>query len=176
MRRRSFLQKIVATSLMGGCLLTGCEEEEGLDSRSIISVGDNCPNFSVTDMAGVTHTFPVMGKPSLLFFFDINCSDCLQQFPAINDLYQLYGDKVGFLAIARGNNAEEVAQFLEKRQYAFPVAIDETAAIYGKFAESGVPRVYILRNSRVMYMSDDKTLLHVSVGTGQLESLLGFFQ
>lgn len=167
---------ILATALIGGCLLTGCDEEEELDSRAIVSVGDNCPNFSVKDMAGEAHTFPVMGKPSLLFFFDINCPDCLQQFPAINELYQLYSDKVEFLGIARGISAEEVAKFMEERQYTFPVAIDETAAIYGKFAESGIPRVYMLRNSRVMYMSDDKTLLHISVGVGQLESLLDFFQ
>lgn len=176
MRRRRFVHTILATALMGGYLLTGCDEDEESDSRTIISVGDNCPNFSVKDLVGKTHTFPVMGKPSLLFFFDINCPDCLQQVPAISELYQHYGTKVEFLAIARGNSVEEVAQFMEDRQYAFPVAIDETAAIYRMFAESGIPRVYILRNSRVMHMSDDKTLLHISVGVGQLESILRFFQ
>lgn len=161
---------------MGGYVLSGCDDDDVVVSQSNVQVGDTCPAFSVKDLTGEAHTFPVSGRPSVLLLFDTSCPDCVQQFPAVHELYKLYGASVEFLAVARDQDVGQVKQFIEAHQYAMPVAADGTRNVYELFAKSGVPRIYFMRNDKVMYMSDDSKLLSLDDGIGYVESLLRFYQ
>ena len=177
MRRRDFLRTLPVGLLLGATELVGCDDdEEDRSSQGLVSAGDSCPAFKCDDLNGVTHAFPVSGKPSVLFFFDTNCPDCNQQFPVVNELFELYGSQAEFLAVSRGETGEVVSAYLEKYGYTIPTAADGTRSVYQQFARSGVPRVYFMRNEKVMFLSDDRKLLSLDEGIEYVESLLRFYQ
>ena len=82
-------------------VLAACENDSRTDSGDIIKVGDRCPRFQVTDFNLVAHDMPDKEKPSLIFFFSTDCSDCQKQFPVIQKLFDKYGNDVHFIGISR---------------------------------------------------------------------------
>ena len=176
MRRRFFLHALALSLFLGGLSLSGCDDDDEVrTSEGLVSVGDSCPGFTVEGLTGGSYTFPVSGKPSVLFFFTTTCPDCIQQFPVVHELYELYGDRVSFLAVGRGETVESLAGFLEKNDYGIEAAADGSSEVYGLFARSGVPRVYFMRNDKVMFLSDDSAPLSLERGIEYIESLLRFY-
>ena len=161
MRRRFFLHALALSFFFGGLSLSGCDDDDEVrTSEGLVSVGASCPGFTIEGLTGGSYTFPVSGKPSVLFFFTTTCPDCIQQFPVVHELYELYGDRVSFLAVG---------------SYGIEAAADGTNEVYGLFARSGVPRVYFMRNDKVMFLSDDSAPLSLERGIEYIESLLRFY-
>ena len=174
MRGKGLISMMALMGALGFLGLPSCEKADREEERVVV-VGDLCPALSVVDLSGGERAFPVTGRPSLLFLYTSGCPDCQEQFPAIEELYRRYGDRVEFLGLTRGWSGEEAAAFLREKGYTLPVAPDKSGALFALFASQGVPRVYILRNDRVVFASDERSLLSVEEGMRQLEGLLPFF-
>lgn len=86
-------------------------------SNAQLTVGDNAPDFTVTDVHGVTHTLSDYlndGKHVVLDFFYYNCGPCQTYTPQISLAYTNYGcntNDVAFIAIDFNDNDAQVLQF-----------------------------------------------------------------
>ena len=170
--------KLSLWGLIGALSLAGlpsCEEARPMDEATVV-VGDTCPRLDVVDLLGVERTFPVTGRPSLLFLYTSTCPDCQRQFPTVEELYRRYGDRVEFLGLARGEDEATARAFLESKGYSLPVAADTSGALFALFAPQGVPRIYILRNDRVVYAYNEYSTLGLEDGISLIEGLLPFFE
>lgn len=137
----------------------------------IIKVGDRCPRFQVTDFNLVAHDMPDKEKPSLIFFFSTDCSDCQKQFPVIQKLFDKYGNDVHFIGISRCESSAVIESYIRKHKYTFPIAHNGQNIVYGMFARQYIPRVYIVKNNIVNYTTNDIDPLTFGTGDCLLEAL-----
>lgn len=66
--------------------------------QSNIAVGATCPNFTVTDVDGTSHTLYDLcdsGQYVMIDFFAYWCGPCMQTAPTIHDFYTKYGCNQG---------------------------------------------------------------------------------
>lgn len=81
------------------------------------NVGDVCPNFTVTDVNGNTHTLydiTATGQYVMLDFFFTTCPPCQATAPTWNELHEKYGCNQGqlyCLSIDNGDTDAEVMNF-----------------------------------------------------------------
>lgn len=81
------------------------------------SVGDVCPDFTVTDVHGNTHSLysiTSQGKYVMLDFFFTTCPPCQQTVPYFSELHEKYGCNDGdlfCLAIDNGDNDAQVLTY-----------------------------------------------------------------
>ena len=152
-------------------VLAACENDSRTDSGDIIKVGDRCPRFQVTDFNLVAHDMPDKEKPSLIFFFSTDCSDCQKQFPVIQKLFDKYGNDVHFIGISRCESSAVIESYIRKHKYTFPIAHNGQNIVYGMFARQYIPRVYIVKNNIVNYTTNDIDPLTFGTGDCLLEAL-----
>ncbi|TLX73057.1 TlpA family protein disulfide reductase [Labilibacter sediminis] len=65
------------------------------------------------------HFSELKGKVILLNFWATWCPPCVAEFPAIQELYNEYGDKIEFVLIS-SEEQEAINQFLDKKGYTIP--------------------------------------------------------
>ena len=152
-------------------VLAACENDSRTDSGDIIKVGDRCPRFQVTDFNLVAHDMPDKEKPSLIFFFSTDCSDCQKQFPVIQKLFDKYGNDVHFIGISGCESSAVIESYIRKHKYTFPIAHNGQNIVYGMFARQYIPRVYIVKNNIVNYTTNDIDPLTFGTGDCLLEAL-----
>lgn len=131
----------------------------------------DAPRFQVTDFNLVAHDMPDKEKPSLIFFFSTDCSDCQKQFPVIQKLFDKYGNDVHFIGISRCESSAVIESYIRKHKYTFPIAHNGQNIVYGMFARQYIPRVYIVKNNIVNYTTNDIDPLTFGTGDCLLEAL-----
>ena len=94
------------------------------------------PDFSGTDLQGVTHTLAqYQGKPLVLYFWATWCPACRRDVGNVNKLYQESRDKgIEFLAVSLDEDRKELDKYVAENKIAFPVlyegkAWDNTIAV-----------------------------------------------
>lgn len=94
------------------------------------------PDFSGTDLQGVTHTLAqYQGKPLILYFWATWCPACRRDVGNVNKLYQESRDKgIEFLAVSLDEDRKELDKYVTENKIAFPVlyegkAWDNTIAV-----------------------------------------------
>ena len=66
------------------------------------------PEFKLTDLKGKTfNSLELMGKPTMINFWNLNCGPCIAEFPMLNQLKDNYGDKINFIAITDDNISDD---------------------------------------------------------------------
>ena len=126
--------------LLIACVFSGCinddspEPEGGMWS---LQVGDRCPEFSVlTDKGG-----------AVIIFFNTSCSDCQRELPKMQQIYEQYlqdASSVQWVCIAREEDANSIAAYWEKHGLTMPYSPQTDRKIYNLFANSEIPRVYVI--------------------------------
>lgn len=148
--------------LLQALALTSCisEEESGYGSK--LKAGDMLPAFSVRlDGGEVFDSSKQAGKVSVIVFFNMLCPDCRQELPEVNRLYQDYGDdeRVSFACLGRDETDESIRAYWEEHGLSMPYHADEGRKVYGLFAESTVPLIYISDGNLVIrYVYTDSPL------------------
>lgn len=162
--------------LLSVFLLSACVTEEDPDPVSIAS-GAPCPEFTVTLADGsAVSTADLAGYTTLLIFFDTTCPDCRALLPVVQQVYEslgspslpgslstdapesddlpinaeVSGDPLHsglVLAISRSQAAAEVLDYWEANALTIPVSPQPDRAVYDLFANTIIPRVYIISPS-----------------------------
>ncbi len=89
-------------------------------------VGKKAPSFSMTDMNGKTiSSESLVGKVVVLNFWFVTCKPCIEEIPALNEVYKKYKNnpEVIFASITF-NEKEKVNKFLKKHPLDYPVISD----------------------------------------------------
>ncbi|MDR0749930.1 MAG: TlpA family protein disulfide reductase [Tannerellaceae bacterium] len=138
------MKKIVFTGLFV-CLALLCVAQEESD---IVKAGDVMPAFAIVfDNGAELKSSSLQGKVVLLTFFATWCPPCQKELAAIQEtLWPKYKDNAGFrlLVVGREHSDAELTTYNEKKGFDFPLYPDKDRAIYGKFAKSLIPRVYLI--------------------------------
>ena len=87
------------------------------------------------------------GKVVLLNFWATWCIPCLEEMPALENLYQLYKDKgLVVLAISVDKKSRELSirKLLKDNNYSFPVALDPKAEVAKTYSVGGFPETFFI--------------------------------
>ncbi len=85
------------------------------------------------------------GTVTLLNFWATWCPPCRREMPSIERLSALMkGSAFRVAAVNVGENRGDVAAFMKKEGYTFPVYLDPEGAIGASLASQGIPTTYIL--------------------------------
>ena len=95
----------------------------------------------------------IQGKVVILHFWQIGCSSCRLEMPAMDELYTKYRRKgLEILAVNVGQRKDAVQAFAAQLKVSYPILIDpdgKSAKLYGV---TDVPRTYVLdRNGVIRY-------------------------
>ena len=142
-----------------GVMAVSCISDNGGDGTTdnYIKVGDQVPSFSVSNLNGEKFTSPAgfEGKTSLLVMFATWCPACRGELPSLNSLWgDISGDEtLGLLLLSRAEEISVVEDFWKEAGYTVPWYPDSDRKVFDMFANQSIPRLYIIRNGRVQWMS-----------------------
>ena len=152
---------IYSLLMMIVCTTTGCITDDEPKGPSL-SVGDPLPQFSVTMNTGEEiSTQSLKGKVAVIVFFNTGCSDCRQELPVIQKLWEEYEQNltVKIVAIAREENEAEIKQYWNENNFTLPFSPQDTKEVYSLFAPSVIPRIYITNPEGIITFTFDDSHL-----------------
>jgi peroxiredoxin len=152
------LTTTVSLSLMltGGVLQAQeCGTEK--DPATHTKVGARMPAFKVEEVPKGTFSLADQkGKVVLVNFWATWCGPCNVEMPQLEkEIWSKYkSSDFSMIAIAREQSVQTVAEFQKKKPYTFPLASDPKRTTYALFADSGIPRNYVVdRNGKIVFQS-----------------------
>lgn len=118
--------------------------EEGNERQELVEVGQKLPAFAVmmNDSTLVSST-DLTGKPSMIVFFNTACTDCRKELPIVQELFEEFSDRANFMAISRAEGRKSVAAYWEKEKLEIPYSAQADRNVFGLFAKTTIPRIYI---------------------------------
>jgi len=132
---------LLAAILFAGCVTDDVDDEPQWE----ITVGSVVPQFSVTLNGGsVVTTADLKGHTSLIAFFNTACSDCRQELPVLQEVYDNTKGKIVFMCIARDQGREDIDAYWQEAGLSMPYSPQPDRTIFELFATQGIPRIYVI--------------------------------
>ena len=152
---KHLLWMIFALMLTACCGCSAIDEETGgdevIEADSLV-VGDRLPEFEITMNDGsVVRTADLLGQPSVVVLFSVDCPDCRHQLPLVQRLWDMSrkgeltgnGQPLPIVLIARKNTAEDIEPFWQTAGLTMPYSPQPDRKVYSLFAPRVIPRIYI---------------------------------
>ncbi|MDR2130595.1 MAG: TlpA family protein disulfide reductase [Odoribacteraceae bacterium] len=135
-------------SLLMACLFS-CVRSDGEDlyeASSYIKVGDEIPDFTLSNEAGALSKSDLAGKKTLLVLFATTCGDCQRVLPVIEAAWNVLKSDpaVAVVLISREETAGAVSSYWAEAQLTMPYYLDTDRAVFNTFAKAYTPRVYLI--------------------------------
>lgn len=141
----------LATLILIGCSGTGNNssgKKSGKRDSALhqeMASGSEAPDFSAKLNNGETFTLSEKeGQVILLNFWATWCNNCVKEMPAIEKLYEEYGDQITIVGVNVGEDKDTVNTFIESKNYSFPVAYDTESNISNLYPSAGIPYTVII--------------------------------
>ena len=134
------------------------------EQATLVKDGMVAPDFELTMFDGsVVKLADLKGKVVLLNFWATWCPPCRKELSRVEkDIIEKFkGQDFVFLPVSRGEKKEIVAAFREKMGYTFPMGLDADSNIYKKYAETYIPRNFLI--------GKDGKVVKASVGYDEAE-------
>ena len=110
-----------------------------------MAIGSEAPDFTAKLNNGETFTLSdKKGQVILLNFWATWCSNCVKEMPAIEKLYEEYGDQVVIIGVNVGEDESTVDAFIDTKNYTFPIAYDTESSISNLYPSAGIPYTVII--------------------------------
>ncbi len=116
-------------------------------AEAALRIGSALPPVTLPGVGGALLRIPenVKGKVVILHFWQIGCSSCKLEMPAIDALYKQYQKKgLEVLAVNVGQKKEVVRTFAGELGVTYPILIDADAKSAALFGVTDVPRTYVI--------------------------------
>lgn len=107
-------------------------------SENLITIDGNKIDFS-----------DLNGKPSLINFWYTQCSPCVEEIPALNQIKEEFKDKINFISITL-DTKEKVLKFLEKINFDF-IHVTDSKTIIKKLGIDSYPQNYLINKEGYIY-------------------------
>ena len=135
----------------GGCsAIDETGGDEVIEADSLV-VGDQLPEFEVTMNDGsVVRTADLLGQPSVVVLFSVDCPDCRHELPEIQRLWNMNqadslipGQRIPIVLIARKCMEEDIEPFWQSAELTMPYSPQPDRKVYSLFAPRVIPRIYV---------------------------------
>jgi peroxiredoxin len=142
------MAKIIKAILIGVLLaglpaLLACSADAGQNSQ----LGNPAPNFSLNDLNNNSISLSsYLGKTVFLNFWATTCPPCVDEMPHFQALYQEWSarDDVVILTVDIGEDAGTVRNFMQSKQYSFPVLLDSQLKVAEKYRIQYTPTSLVI--------------------------------
>lgn len=166
--RMALLSGAVAFSL-GGCA-------RGDSALFSLAVGDVLPNFEVTAATGhAVSSVSLQGEGCLIAFVNTSCGDCQRELPELQKVYEMcmnLGTGIRFIVIGRTESQRSMEEYWIKQNLTLPYSAQVDDVVYRKFAEQGIPRIFIADGSGIIrFSSEDRYYIPAETLADQLHLL-----
>lgn len=155
-RQRRFMMRSVILSVLAIAIIYVVYANFTKDERGKLKVGDQAPNFVLTDVEGNKHRLSdYRGKGVFLNFWGTWCKPCEKEMPYMNNQYKVFRDQgVEILAVNVGESDFAVNKFINKHHLVFPVLIDKKKDVLQTYGIVPLPTtVMIDPNGKVTHIS-----------------------
>jgi cytochrome c biogenesis protein CcmG/thiol:disulfide interchange protein DsbE len=124
-------------------------------ANAALRIGSTLPAVTLSGVGGASVRIPesLKGKVVILHFWQIGCSSCKLEMPAMDGLYGKYRSKgLEVLAVNVGQSKESVKTFAAALGVSYPILIDVDRKSAASYGVTDVPRTYMIdRNGVVRY-------------------------
>lgn len=116
------------------------------EARSKVSVGDEAPDFVLSDLGGEQHQLSELkGKGVFLNFWGTYCKPCEREMPYMNSQYKHYKDQgVEILAVNVGEPEFSIKRFVEKHDLDFPILDDKNKDVMNMYGVYNLPATFLI--------------------------------
>ncbi len=148
---KKILALLLALAMCLGCVALAEEE------AATYAVGAPLPDFTFTAIDGTSYTLSEVLKEKdmvLINLWATWCGPCRQEFPYMEEAYELYKDKIEIfaLSIEEEDDMETLTAFAAEYGMTFPVGRDETG-IFSAFGLNSIPTSLVVdRFGNVAFM------------------------
>lgn len=129
----------------------GCFRREG------IGPGEQAPDFTLNNLHGQSESLASFkGSVVVLNFWASWCAPCLQEMPALEQLFKKFpGKEVIVVAVAEDESSEEVQKVANSFKLSFPVLVDSDGTIKDKYKVSGYPETFVIdKQGKIVFFPD----------------------
>lgn len=124
------------------------EKKSGKRSSALhqeMASGSEAPDFTAKLNNGETFTLSDQkGQVILMNFWATWCTNCVKEMPAIEKLYEEYGDQIVIVGVNVGEDEDTVDTFVEAKNYSFPIAYDADSEVSNLYPSAGIPYTVII--------------------------------
>ncbi|WP_425390833.1 TlpA family protein disulfide reductase [Ekhidna sp.] len=109
-------------------------------------------DFDLESLDGESNSFSSFkGEVIFVNFWATWCPPCIAEMPDIHQLYQEKNQQISFIMISVDDNEEKAKDFIEKKQFDFPVY----------FLRSSLPDSYDIHSIPTTYVIDKNGMIHI---------------
>ncbi len=116
--------------------------------KNPLDVGETAPDFSLNTLGEKKlQLSELQGKKVILNFWATWCPPCRKEMPAMQEFYDHFKDEVEVVAInltKSESKKEDVAAYIEKYDYTYPIPLDEKAEVRSAYKVVAVPTTYFI--------------------------------
>ncbi len=119
------------------------------DRTQKVAVGNQAPDFVLTDMQGKKHRLSdYKGQGVFLNFWGTWCPPCKKEMPYINNQYQQFKEKgVQVLSVDIQESELAVNQFADRYKLDFPIMIDKDKEVMTAYGVDQLPATFLIDKS-----------------------------
>ena len=116
------------------------------DKVELLQVGDDAPDFVLTDLEGNSHKLSdYKGQGVFLNFWGTWCEPCVEEMPAMERQYQQYEKQgVHVLSVNIAQSKMEVSSFRNQLDLTFPIVIDKNKSVMEAYNVTWLPATVLV--------------------------------
>ncbi|WP_378155460.1 thiol-disulfide oxidoreductase ResA [Chungangia koreensis] len=116
------------------------------DKVKLLEVGDQAPDFALTDLEGNSHKLSdYKGQGVFLNFWGTWCEPCVEEMPAIDRQYNKFEQQgVHVLSVNIAQSNMEVSSFRDQLNLKFPIVIDKNKSVMEAYNVTWLPATVLV--------------------------------